>query len=185
MTKAVFLDRDGTLNKIVFDKQTEECRPPWKFDEIEFYPLVFESLKTLQDNGFDLFIVTNQPDYAKGKTDMVSLLSVRQFILHMLIREGITLREYYWCAHSSFQQCQCRKPKPYFLFEAQKNHNIDLQQSWMIGDSDIDIECGQSAGVHTIMIDEPTSIHRRGNSKPEHTVRDLKEVVEIITRKSL
>jgi D-glycero-D-manno-heptose 1,7-bisphosphate phosphatase len=100
---------------------------------------------------------------------------------------GLLFKEYYYCYHHprgivpeySFD-CACRKPKPYFLLKAANDYGIDLTNSWMIGDRDSDIECGKSAGVRTILIENIHSSTYRGSSNPEFSAANLKIAVQII-----
>lgn len=187
MKTAVFLDRDGVLNELVLNPVTEEYEPPHSPNDLILFPEVIESLRILQNAGFELFLVSNQPDYAKGKTSLKTLHAVHTRIDHMLTSAGIHFREYYYCYHHpngimpgySFT-CECRKPKPYFLLNAARDYGIDLENSWMIGDRDSDIECGNAAGTWTIMIEEPRSSGSRGSSNPDYKATNLKDGVKII-----
>jgi len=187
MKKAVFLDRDGVLNELVLNPVTGEYEPPHIPEDLVLYPYVFESLRSLLDAGFILFLISNQPDYAKGKTTLESLKAVHAKLDDIFKSAGIRFTEYYYCYHHpngivpeySFP-CDCRKPKPYFLQKAVRDHDVDLKNSWMIGDRDSDIECGKSAKTHTIIIEEPHSSGSRGSSIPDFTSANLKDAVKII-----
>ncbi|MCZ7393721.1 MAG: HAD-IIIA family hydrolase [Candidatus Methanoperedens sp.] len=187
MADAVFLDRDGVLNELVLNPATGEYEPPHRIGDMKLFPYVFECLGKIQNAGYDLFLVSNQPDYAKGKTTLEALEKVHNKFDQLLTSKGIYFKEYYYCYHHPqgiipeySYECMCRKPKPFFLFKAEENYNIELGSSWMIGDRDIDIECGKAAGTKTILIEEPLSMNKRGNSMPDHKVKDLIEAVEII-----
>ncbi len=187
MTEAVFLDRDGVLTELVFNLKTGEYEPPHCVDDLKLYPHVIECLGKLQSKGFDLFLVSNQPDYAKGKASLESLRTVHKEFDEILKSHEIFFKEYYYCYHHPegiipeySYECICRKPKPFFLFKAEETCNIELGSSWMVGDSDIDIQCGQAGGTRTILIEEPKSVKRRGKYQPEFKTENLKEAVEII-----
>lgn len=187
MKKAVFLDRDGVLNELVLNPVTGEYEPPHSPYDLIIFPEVIESLRILLKAGFELFLVSNQPDYAKGKISIEMIHAVHTRFDRILTSKGISFREYYYCYHHpngivpeySFA-CECRKPKPRFLLKAVQKYNIDLTHSWMVGDRDSDIECGKAAGVKTILVENPRSTALRGSSKPEFTVANLKGVVRII-----
>jgi len=191
MNNAIFLDRDGVLNELVLNPDNGEYEPPYIPDDLVLFPFVIKSLQTLQNAGFYLFLISNQPDYAKGKTTIENIRAVHEKFDGTLKSAGINFREYYYCYHHpqgivpgySFD-CECRKPKPYFLLSAARDYGIDLQNSWMIGDRDSDIECGKSAGTNTIMIDYPHSSRSRGSSNPNFTVKSIKEMIKIIRRNS-
>jgi D-glycero-D-manno-heptose 1,7-bisphosphate phosphatase len=191
MRRAVFLDRDGVLNKLVFNPDTKAYEPPHTVSEIKLYPYTITSLLKLQSAGYDLFVVSNQPDYAKGKVSFESLMKIHEKFLSIISSEGIVIHDFYYCYHHpsgivkeySFV-CECRKPKPYFLLKAQQDHLINLTTSWMIGDRDTDILCGQAAGVRTILINEPNSADKRGDSHPDFIVNNLLEATKLIFTQS-
>ena len=187
MKKAVFLDRDGVLNQLVLNPITGEYEPPHSPDDLVLHPYVFESLRSLQEAGFILFLISNQPDYAKGKTTLASLKAVHEKFDDILKSAGIRFTDYYYCYHHpkgivpeySFH-CKCRKPKPFFLLKSAHDYRVDLKNSWMIGDRDSDVECGKAAGTRTINIEEPHSSGSRGSSNPDFTSANLKDAVKII-----
>jgi D-glycero-D-manno-heptose 1,7-bisphosphate phosphatase len=187
MNKAVFLDRDGVLNDLVFNSVTREYEPPHTPEELVLYPGVIESLRVLLNTGFDLFLVSNQPDYAKGKTNLENIRAVHEKLDRSLKSAGILFKEYYYCLHHPkgivpeyTSDCQCRKPKPYFLLKAATDYGIDLKNSWMVGDRDTDIECGKSAGLRTILVKNIQSSAYQGSSRPEFFAANLKIAVQII-----
>jgi len=187
MKPAVFLDRDGVINELVLNPGTGEYEPPHSADNLVLFPDAIRSLSDLQDAGFDLFLVSNQPDYAKGKTTLEQIQAVHERFDQILKSEGILFRDYYYCYHHpngivpeySFA-CECRKPKPYFLLKAARDFGIDLTVSWMIGDRDTDIACGDAAGTRTILIENSHSSGSRGLSNPDFTAENLKDAVRII-----
>jgi len=189
MKPAIFLDRDGVINKLILNPATGEYEPPHSVDDLVLFPDVIRSLCDLHDAGFDLFLVSNQPDYAKGKTTLEQIRAVHERLDHILKSEGILFRDYYYCYHHpngivpeySFA-CECRKPNPYFLLKAARDYDIDLENSWMIGDRDSDIECGKAAGTRTILIEEQHSSGLRGSSCPDFTIKSIKEIIQIIRR---
>lgn len=189
MKKAVFLDRDGVLNELVLNPATGEYEPPHSPEELILLPGVLESLCLLDKSGFALFLVSNQPDLAKGKTTLEALQEVHEKLDRILKSVGLIFEEYSYCYHHprgivqeySFD-CACRKPKPYFIIKAAEDYGIDLINSWMIGDRDSDIECGKSAGVRTILIENIHSSAYRGSSSPDFSAANLKIAVQIIVQ---
>ncbi len=126
MAEAVFLDRDGVLNRLVLNPATGEYEPPHRIEDMELFPYVIESLGKIQELGYELFLVSNQPDYAKGKTTLEALEKVHRKFDGLLTSQGICFREYYYCYHHPqgivpeySYECICRKPKPFFLFKAE------------------------------------------------------------------
>ena len=187
MKPAVFLDRDGVLTNLVLNPKTGEYEPPHRVEDLVLVPGAILALHILQDAGFELFLVSNQPDYAKGKTSLEQIRAIHEKFDFILKEEGVQFREYYYCYHHprgiipeySFA-CSCRKPNPYFLFKAAEDYGIDLARSWMIGDRDTDVQCGKAAGTRTIQILEPRSAIYRGFGNPDYRAQTFLEAVEII-----
>jgi len=189
MNKAIFLDRDGVINYPVLNSKTNEHEAPSNDTDFKLYSGVIEGLKELQKQKYKLFLVSNQPDYAKGKTTLENLRSVHEEMHSIFIKNNILFSEYYYCYHHPngvipeySYQCKCRKPENLFLTQAKIKYDLDFSKSWMVGDSDIDIFCGQSTGVKTILVKTKESSHRTGKSVPEHVVNNLQEAVEVIKR---
>ena len=189
MTKAVFLDRDGVLNYPVLNPKTNEYEAPFNANEFKLFPNVIETLKEFQNLKYKLFLVSNQPDYAKGKTKLENLHSVHNKLHSILTENNIFFSEYYYCYHHPngiipeySVICNCRKPGNLFLTQAKMKYNLDFSKSWMIGDSDVDIFCGQSVGVKTIMVKIKESLHRTGKSSPDFIAKSLQEAIEIMKR---
>ena len=131
MKPAIFLDRDGTIIK---DKgNISDTR------QVEFYHYTFECLRQLQRN-YLLFIITNQPGIAKGVVLHEQVEKVNLFVQDFLKVEGVEIKAIYCCPHQKGDNCECRKPKTYFLEKAQKEYSLDLKNSYVIGDHPSDIE---------------------------------------------
>lgn len=187
MHNGVFLDRDGVINDTILNPKTKEYEAPQSENDFELFCGVLESLKELLKLNYKLFLVSNQPDHAKGKTSLENLLSVHKKMHHILASNNVTFCEYYYCYHHPqgiipeyTKKCECRKPGNFFLKEAKAKYGLDMANSWMIGDRDADIQCGQSLGTKTIMIKQKNPDGKTGQSKPDYIVNNLKEAVEII-----
>jgi D-glycero-D-manno-heptose 1,7-bisphosphate phosphatase len=156
MKRAVFLDRDGVLNRNVWNPETSAYESPLTPEQFELLPNVIPALRLLRDAGYLLFIVSNQPNYAKGKATMDTLVAIHSKLETVLVKAGVSLDACYYCFHhpSFTGPCICRKPLPYFLFSARDTFDVDLACSWMIGDRATDIECGRVAGTRTVKICE-------------------------------
>lgn len=185
--KAVFLDRDGVLNQLVWNVVTKAYESPHRPEDLALCPGVDIALKQLRQAGYKLFVVSNQPSYAKGKASMESLIKIADKFEEEIALNGIYLDQSFYCFHHPngvvpgySTRCLCRKPEPLFLFQAQKNHGIDLSVSWMIGDRDSDIECGRRAGCRTILVKNPCSFSYQGKSRPDNTACNLPEAVNLI-----
>ena len=154
--KAVFLDRDGTVNKYVGFLRN--------IDDMELLPGAAEAIKKINASGYLAILVTNQPVIARGEVTVPQLQEIHNKLETLLGREGAYLDAIYYCPHHpdrGFEgeipelkfDCDCRKPKPGMLLRAAKDYNIDLSQSWMVGDSVSDIKAGKSAGCRTALVE--------------------------------
>lgn len=183
--KVVFLDRDGVINKPFFDEKRKRHRAPWNISEFELLPDVIENLKKLSKEH-KLFIITNQPDYATGRVSLEKLKEIKYHLINIMVLNKIYFTEHYYCFHHPSQsECECRKPSPYFLLKASKDYHIDLSESWVIGDRDTDIFCGQNAGVKTILIENGYENNYIGKSVPDYKVKNIKEACDIILKGGL
>lgn len=189
--KAVFLDRDGVINRLVLNPETGELEAPKSPADLDLYPETPGSLRKLGDMGYLLYIVSNQPDYAKGKAGMENLRAVHEALQQKLEEGGIAIVEYFYCYHHPEGivpglsiPCQCRKPGTLFPRQAIEKYSLQPEQSWFIGDKDSDILCGQACGLRTILLLEECSSKKRGNSSPDYICNNLEEAVKIIETKA-
>ncbi len=189
MNKAIFLDRDGVINELVFNPKTDDYESPHEPHDLILRPNVLETLKKFNDMGYNLFTISNQPSYAKGKTSLENIKEIHRRLQEQIEKYGINIKEYYYCYHhpdgviSEYSgPCECRKPKPFFIKKAAYDYSLDLSGSWMIGDQDNDIECGIAAGVKTIQLINDHSNKKRGASSPLHSICELSEVLDLITQ---
>lgn len=174
--KAIFLDRDGTINKYVGFLRD--------IDEFELLPGVAEAIGKINRSGYLAIVVTNQPVIARGEVGWEELQEIHNKMETLLGLEGVYLDGIYFCPHHPHKgyegeipelkfDCDCRKPKPGMLLKAAEDFNIDLSQSWMIGDGENDIKAGEVAGCKTALIGE-------GNFNQSITGNSLLEIVEHI-----
>lgn len=145
--KAVFLDRDGVINR-----KAPEGDYIKSWDEFEFLPGVKEAIKKLNERGFLVIIVSNQRGIAKGVMTENDLKEIHSRMKSELKSVGAKVDDIYYCPHDVGDNCNCRKPKPGLLLKAAKEWDIELSRSWMIGDQAPDIEAGKRAGCKTILI---------------------------------
>lgn len=185
---AVFLDRDGVLSRNVYYSDSGEYEAPRSASDLDMYPWVIPSLKRLNQAGYKLFLVSNQPSFAKGKTSLDELREVASLVDETLRSAGVSLSASYYCFHHpnsivpDYKNCDCRKPSPKFLIEAERDFGLVLPDSWIIGDRTTDIECGQRAGVRTILV-APDHFEARislPDPAPDRCAANLAEAVEII-----
>lgn len=145
--KVVFLDRDGVINK----------RPPkadyvknWK--EFEFLPRAIEALRLLNQNNYDICIISNQPGIARGIMTKNDLILIQENLEKELKKNNIKINGFYYCLHGWDDNCECRKPKPGLLFQAARDHHLDLTKTIFIGDDERDFQAGEAAGCKTILL---------------------------------
>jgi histidinol-phosphate phosphatase family protein len=147
MKKATFLDRDGVINH-----KLPEGQYVTRWEEIQFLPDVSEAIALLTRAGFCVLVVTNQRCVAKGLLTVSELNEIHRRMCQELAAQGALITKIYYCPHENDPPCGCRKPAPGLLLTAAHELGIDLKESWMIGDSDIDVEAGRSAGCRTLQI---------------------------------
>lgn len=174
--KAIFLDRDGTINQYV-GYLTD-------IDKFELLPGVAEAIRKINLSGYLAIVVTNQPSVARGELTMGQLQEIHKKMETLLGKEGAYVDHIYVCPHHPDKgfpgevpelkiSCECRKPRPGMLLQAARDYNIDLASSWMIGDDQRDIQAGINAGCHTALIGEKIF-------GQEQTVQSLLEFVDDI-----
>jgi D-glycero-D-manno-heptose 1,7-bisphosphate phosphatase len=147
MNKAAFLDRDGVINR-----KPPEGQYVTRWEEMELLPGVVEAIASLVKAGFLVIVVSNQRCVAKGLLTLAELDSIHQRMRNKLAADRALIAAVYFCPHDLKLSCSCRKPAPGMLFNAAHDHEVNLAESWMIGDSDTDIEAGKSAGCRTARI---------------------------------
>ncbi len=187
MERAVFLDRDGVLNRLIFNPATGEYESPHTATDFAIYPGTVATLRRLQQHGYMLFLVSNQPSYAKGKTTLENIKAIHALLHEALTAGGVEFKEYYYCYHHPHGivpgysgSCACRKPGSYFLDEAKKKYCYSTTDSWMVGDQDSDILCGRACGLQTILIENKFSASKRGAVLPDYRAANLQAAVNII-----
>ncbi|MBD3842389.1 MAG: D-glycero-beta-D-manno-heptose 1,7-bisphosphate 7-phosphatase [Campylobacterales bacterium] len=142
MNKALFLDRDGVINK--------EKNYLYKKEDFEFIDGVFETCKYFQDRGYLIIIITNQAGIARGKYTEEDFEILTKWMIKEFNNKNIKISKVYHCPHHpDFSgECECRKPKSKMILDAQKEFDIDLENSILVGDKNSDIEAGINAGIH-------------------------------------
>jgi D-glycero-D-manno-heptose 1,7-bisphosphate phosphatase len=185
---AVFVDRDGVINRNVLNPRTGTYESPHRPEDFHLADGAVPALARLQAAGFRLFLVSNQPSYAKGKTTLAMLEDIHGRLVDALNAAGIVFSAFYYCFHHPDSKvlgyggpCSCRKPSAFFLFKAADEFGLDLAQSWMVGDRVTDVACGRAAGVHTIRVAEDHLATRRADETPaEFEAQDLAAAADVI-----
>ena len=172
---AVFLDRDGVINRAIV--RDGKPYPPARLDDTEILAGATVSLQRLAEHGYTLISITNQPDVARG-------IQSRQVVesINALIQSRLPVREIFVCYHDNADDCDCRKPKPGLIYKAAKKYGLDLSRSWMVGDRWKDIAAGQAAGLKTIFVDYHYSEAYEG-IPAIFTVDDIASIADIILKR--
>lgn len=170
--KAVFLDRDGTMIVDPPDLRVD------RISKIHLFPDVFKAIKRLSELDYGVFIVTNQAAIAEGRINEEDFHRLNGIVLELLEPTGVKVLKTYFCPHAEDGSCDCRKPKPKLLLDAAKEFDIDLKESYSIGDRESDIEAGIAAGTKNILVQ--TGNHPVTSKDADYTAKDLLEAVEYI-----
>ena len=188
MTAAVFVDRDGVLNELVTDPVSGRPESPLDSRQVVLIPRAAAALRRLRKAGYAIVGVSNQPAAAKGRIGIEQLESVQARVLELLEHAGAVPHAFRLCFHHPDGvvpelggACECRKPAPGMLLDAAAEMNLNLETSWMIGDTDADILAGAAAGCRTVLIENPASKHKRGGEvRPDAFAADLAAAAELV-----
>jgi D-glycero-D-manno-heptose 1,7-bisphosphate phosphatase len=185
---AVFVDRDGVINELMPDPVSGRPESPLRLDDVRLIPGAAAALRDLANAGWRLVGVSNQPSAAKGLLTLDELHAIQSRVLELLGAEGARLDDFRLCLHHPegvvpelSGECDCRKPAPGMLLAAAEALRLDLRRSWMVGDTDGDVQAGRAAGCRTILVEHPPSAHKRTAAlEPDVVVGDLAAAAGII-----
>lgn len=191
--KAVFVDRDGVINEIVFNDDTEQLDSPLKKGDFKFIENAIDGLKLLNEKGYLLFIITNQPAAAKGKVKLSVIYDINGYMLDQLKSEGVSIEGVQICPHHPdlanktqerflIRHCLCRKPGTKMIGDILCKYCIDLANSYMIGDSFTDVLAGRRAGLKTAFIGDFKCdvCHRLNELKPDLIGNNLYDIAKLL-----
>jgi D-glycero-D-manno-heptose 1,7-bisphosphate phosphatase len=170
--RAAFLDRDGVINKVVY--RDGKPTSPRNIEEFEFEAGLEYASSRLNSAGFKLFVVTNQPELARGLVTKESLCMMTERIVNTFKIDAVRI-----CPHDDNDGCRCRKPQPGMLVELAHTYDLDLKESYIIGDTWKDSHAGRSAGCRSIILDRPYNL----DEPADWRVPDLSIAVDLILRK--
>ena len=187
-SSAVFLDRDGVIVELVWDAVDESFEGPNTKEDVRLAPGAAEAIGRIRSLDYRTVVVSNQPGAAKGKASRDDLLDAHAQVVRLLAGQGVEIDDYRYCFHhpdavvpALMGDCDCRKPKPGMLLDAAAALDLDLSRSWMIGDSDTDVEAARAAGCRTVLVENPRSTHRRASAgRPDYRAKDVADAVEIV-----
>ena len=165
----MFLDRDGTLMRDV-----DYCGDP---KDVDLFPGVSEALRKLKDRGYKLIVITNQSGIGRGYFDAKQYHAVEAEVSRQIGDDLIDAT--YYCPHLPDDGCKCRKPSPEMIFNAARDHDVDLARSFFIGDKKSDLDCGHNAGVKTILVRTGYG-NETDDREADFVAQDLNEAVEVI-----
>ena len=171
-SKAVFLDRDGTIN--------EEVNYLSRIEQVKILPNSAKAIKLLNDNGFKIIIITNQSGVARGYFSIERLEEINNHLKNELLKENAIIDAIYYCPHHPDDLCQCRKPKTGLIERARDEHDVDLSSSFVIGDKILDLETGRKMGCKTILVltgygSDEVKEKEKWKFRPDQIVQDLYE----------
>mgnify|MGYP001597581546 FL=1 len=172
MTKAVFFDRDGVL--------VEDSGYVHKIEDFKLVKNAVEGLRLLKN--YNLFIITNQSGIGRGIYAIEDFLKFNNRLLEELEKNRIKIEKTYYCPHKPENNCDCRKPKTKFLKEAEKQFNINLKKSFVIGDRKSDFEMGKNAGCKTIHILTGYGVNAKKEVSPDYFAKDLVDAAQWIIK---
>jgi D-glycero-D-manno-heptose 1,7-bisphosphate phosphatase len=189
--RAVFLDRDGVINELVYHQEQEVIDSPFTVNQFKLLPGVPEAIKLIHQAGYLAVLISNQPGLAKEHMTQETFSKIKHKMKTELSKFGEDLDAEYYCLHHPDAivkqykvKCDCRKPRPGLILKAAQEMDIDLQQSWMVGDNLSDIQAGKSAGCKTILLGKMKCelCHLMENRKiiPDQISDNLPEAVRVV-----
>ena len=194
MNRAGFLDRDGVINELIYYPEHGIVDSPFTVEQLKLFPWAGEAIGKMSEAGYKMVIISNQPGIAKGNLSPETFEGIKHKMRGELARGGGSLDAEYYCLHHPEAKidrlrlnCECRKPKPGLLLQAGRELNIDLSQSWMVGDGLSDVQAGKSAGCKTILLGkakyELCHPMDEKNARPDAIASNLLEAVSTILNK--
>jgi D-glycero-D-manno-heptose 1,7-bisphosphate phosphatase len=192
LSKAVFLDRDGIINELVYYPEHGIVDSPSHPDQLRLVEGIGKSLRRLKALNFKLILISNQPGVAKGHFSLDVFRAIDRRMETKLSKSGVKLDDKYYCLHHPRARvtryryaCNCRKPEPGLFQRSAREHGLSLRKSVAIGDGIVDVIAGQRAGCTTILVSNVNSLLvRRMNemkAEPDYIVLNMQQAVEIIT----
>jgi D-glycero-D-manno-heptose 1,7-bisphosphate phosphatase len=173
--RVVFLDKDGVI--VDYSLYSEhKIIPTHQILEKE----ALEGLRYIIDRGYDIIIISNQPWISKNLISKEEVENGFQILIKKLKFHGIEILDYYYCPHQTSDKCYCKKPSPFFIYKAAEKYDINLFESFFVGDSESDIIAGQRAGLKTIRVETGCGKDFSNNTKSDFIIKNLNEIWRII-----
>jgi D-glycero-D-manno-heptose 1,7-bisphosphate phosphatase len=192
--EAVFIDRDGVINELVYYPEQGIIDSPFTMQQFELLPGVSQAINNLHKMNYKVVLVSNQPGIAKGHMSEEAFKQIENKMINELAQGDAHLDGRYYCFHHPEAKvkklktkCNCRKPAPGLLLQAANDLNIDLSRSWMIGDGLTDVKAGQSAGCRTILLGRMKCqlcyLMEELDARPDFIASDLSDAAKFILDK--
>ncbi|MDD5428192.1 MAG: HAD family hydrolase [Candidatus Omnitrophica bacterium] len=181
MDKIIFIDRDGVINKDPGGWTEHNYVTRW--EDFHFLPGAKEALKLLNDNGYDIIMISNQGGVSKRCFSQEALDKITDNMLREIEASGAKIKKVYYCVHHDKDNCACRKPKTGLFSRAEKELGIKSAGAYFIGDGKTDVQAGRSMGLKTVLVlSGKTALEdiEGWEIKPDHIVKDLQEAVKIV-----
>ena len=172
--KTIFLDRDGVINK--------EVEYLFRIADFEFIKGVFDACLYFQNLNYKVIIISNQSGIGRGYFNENDYQKLTEWMLKQFNKKGISILDILYCPHGPESKCNCRKPKPGMLIEAKCKYNISMQDSWMIGDKETDIEAANLAGITNTILVRSGHLINEGDSNSKFIIDAIKQSKEIIKK---
>ena len=170
--KTIFLDRDGVINK--------EVSYLHKIEDFEFIDGVFKTCQYLQNLGYEIIVITNQSGISRGYYNEIDFKTLSNWMLAEFKKNDIKILDIFHCPHLPDSNCECRKPRPGMLLEAKEKYNIDMQNSWLIGDKENDIIAANSSGItNTILVKSGHKINEL-DSNAKYILKSINQSPQVI-----
>jgi D-glycero-D-manno-heptose 1,7-bisphosphate phosphatase len=170
--RTIFLDRDGVINK--------EISYLHKIDDFVFINGVFKSCLYLKKLGYEIIIITNQSGIARGYYSELDYQILTSWMLNHFKKNNIEILDIFHCPHSPEASCKCRKPRPGMLLKAKRKYSIDMANSWLIGDKEIDIQAAENAGIRNTIIVKSGHKINESTSKADYFLESIKDCHKVI-----
>jgi D-glycero-D-manno-heptose 1,7-bisphosphate phosphatase len=192
-SRAVFLDRDGVLNDLEYNREEGTIGSPLSSEQLRMLPFAGESVRRIKELGFKAIIVSNQPGVAKRQLTYSEFRRMNRMVRDDLARRGGAPDAEYYCLHHPYalvprykKDCDCRKPKPGLLITAAEENDIDLGGSFFVGDALDDVKAGRAAGCKTILLGHVTTflteLIETEKARPDYVLPSLRQVPELLGR---
>ncbi len=172
--KTIFLDRDGVINK--------EVNYLNRIEDFEFIYGIFEACRHFKKLDYQIIIITNQSGISRGYYTETDFENLTNWMLGKFKENNINILDIFHCPHLPNANCNCRKPKPGMFFEAKKIYDIDMQESWLIGDKEYDVIAANSAGISSTILVRSGHIIDEKKSNAEYIIDSINQVSKIINK---